>query len=116
VNSLKNNFISLIEVKKNRWVLYGWFVIEILQKTNYAVNFFVMHMSSFFGAIVLLILIDFYKKSKWLKTAPIFIEIIHSLYFQGVVDMGDVIFSLLGIIAYTVVFKSKKIKIRNKNE
>jgi hypothetical protein len=104
---LENNFIWVTD-KRFRIVLYGWCIIEILQKTNCAINFFVMHLSSFFGAIVLLYLIDFYKKSKWLKIAPIFIEIIHSFYYQGVIDIEDVIFSLLGIITYTVIFKRIK--------
>lgn len=108
MNFLKNNFTSLIEVKKNRWVLYSWFLIEVLQKTNYAVNFLVMHLSSFFGAIVFLILIDFYKKSKWLKIAPIIIEIIHSLYFQRVVDIEDIIFSILGIITHYFIFSKSE--------
>ncbi len=90
-------------------VLYCWFIIEVLQKTNYAVNFFVMHLSSFFGAIVFLYLIDFYNKNQWLKIVPIIIEIIHSLFVQGVVDMEDIIFSILGIITHYVIFsKSKK--------
>lgn len=103
------NNVQFINDRKIQFVICTWATIEILQNTKFASNFFVMHLSSFFGAIVLLYFIDFYKKSKWLKIAPIFIEIIHSLYFEGVVDMEDVIFSLLGIIAYTVVFKSKKI-------
>lgn len=110
---LKNNFYLFIEDKKIRLTLYGWFTIEILQQTEYAVNFFVMHLSSFFGAIVLLYLIDFYKKSKWLKITPIFIEIIHSLYLQEVIDIEDVVFSLFGIITYSLIFKrikGKKIK------
>ena len=35
--------------------------------------------------------IDYFKKNKWLKIAPIIIEVLHSLFFQGVVDIEDVL-------------------------
>ena len=112
-----NYFLSNIEWinnKKIRFIILSWACIEILQKTKYASNYFVMHLSSFFGALIFLYLIDFYKKSKWLKVIPIIIEILHSIYFLGVVDIEDVLFSLSGIMFYYFVFQ-KKLKLNNIN-
>lgn len=81
-----------------------------------------MHFSSFFGAIVFLYLIDYFRKSKWLKITPIIIEILHSLHFQKVIDYQDLFFSFLGIIFYHITFKYNalliiwsKLNIKNKN-
>jgi len=108
-----NYFLSNIEWinnKKIQFIILSWACIEILQKTKYASVYLVMHLSSFFGAFIILYLIDYYKKSKWLKVTPIIIEILHSIYFQGVVDVEDVLFSLSGIMFYYFIFlKNKKI-------
>lgn len=111
-----NYFLSNIEWinnKKIQFIILSWACIEILQKTKYASNYFVMHLSSFFGALIFLYLIDFYKKSKCLKVTPIIVEIFHSLYFQGVVDIEDILFSLSGIMFYYFIFQKNK-KIINK--
>lgn len=92
---------------KIQLVISSWALIEVLQNTKFASNFFVMHLSSFFGAIVFLYFIDYFKKNKWLKIAPIIIEVLHSLFFQGVVDIEDVLFSFTGIIIYYLVFTKK---------
>jgi hypothetical protein len=101
------NNVQFIYDWKIQLVICTWAVIEILQNTKFASNFFVMHLSSFFGAIVFLYFIDYFKKNKWLKITPIIIEILHSLFFQGVVDIEDVLFSFTGIIIYYLVFTKK---------
>lgn len=104
-----NRFILLFNNKKIHHIIYSWFLIEIIQKTKYASNYFVMHLSSFFGAIVFLYLIDFYKKSNWLKITPIIIEILHSLHFQKVIDYQDILFSFLGILFYQITFRNNSL-------
>lgn len=102
------NNVQFIYDWKIQLVICTWAVIEILQNTKFASNFFVMHLSSFFGAIVFLYFIDYFKKNKWLKIAPIIIEVLHSLYFQGVVDIEDVLFSFVGICFYQIVIRKHK--------
>lgn len=106
MNLILNN-VKFIYDRKIHLLICIWAIIEILQNTKFASNFFVMHLSSFFGAIVFLYLIDYFKKNKWLKITPIFIEIIHSKYFLGVVDIEDVLFSISGIIFYYFIFLKK---------
>jgi hypothetical protein len=102
------NNVKFIYDRKIQLVICTWATIEILQNTKYAINFFVMHLSSFFGAIVLIYFIDYFKKNKWLKTTPIIIEIFHSLYFQNKFDYWDVVFSIIGISFYQIfILKSK---------
>lgn len=102
------NNVQFIYDWKIQLVICTWAVIEILQNTKFASNFFVMHLSSFFGAIVFLYLIDYFKKNKWLKITPIIIEISHSLYFQNTMDYWDVLFSFVGICFYQIVFRKHK--------
>lgn len=116
------NNVQFIYDWKIQLVICSWATIEIFQNTKFASNFFVMHLSSFFGAIVFLYLIDYFRKSKWLKIAPIIIEILHSLHFQKVIDYQDLFFSFLGIIFYHITFKYNalliiwsKLNIKNKN-
>jgi hypothetical protein len=108
VNFLKNNFLLLINNNKLKGIIVGWFFVELAQKTKYASVYLVMHLSSFFGAFIFLYLIDYYKKSKWLKITPIFIEIIHSLCFLGAIDYEDVLFSVFGMTTYYIMFSNRK--------
>lgn len=108
MNFLINNFLVLINNNKLKGIIVGWFFVELAQKTKYASNFFVMHLSSFFGAIVFLYFIDYFKKNKWLKITPIIIEILHSLYFQNTMDYWDVLFSFVGICFYQIVIRKPK--------
>jgi hypothetical protein len=102
------NNVQFIYDWKIQLVICTWAVIEILQNTKFASNFFVMHLSSFFGAIVFLYFIDYFKKNKWLKIAPIIIEVLHSLYFQNTMDYWDVLFSFVGICFYQIVIRKQK--------
>ena len=108
------NNVQFIYDWKIQLAICTWAVIEILQNTKFAINFFVMHLSSFFGAIVLIYFIDYFKKNKWFKTTPIIIEVLHSLFFQGVVDIEDVLFSFLGIIIYYLVFTKNSFPLKEK--
>lgn len=118
---MKLSNVKFIYDFKIQLVICSWAIIEIFQNTKLASNFYVMHLSSFFGTIVFLYLIDYFKKSKWLKIIPLIIEILHSLHFQKVIDYQDLFFSFLGIIFYHITFKYNalliiwsKLKIKNK--
>lgn len=102
-----NKVVWIYDVKI-QLVISSWAFIEVLQNTKFASNFFVMHLSSFFGAIVFLYFIDYFKKNKWLKITPIIIEILHSLYFQNTMDYWDVLFSFVGICFYQIVLRKHK--------
>jgi hypothetical protein len=105
MNYVINKAYLFFDNKIIQITIFCWFFIEVLQNTKYANNYFVMHFSSYFGAIVLLYLLDFFKLSKWLNILPILIEIPHSLFFQGSIDIEDILFSLIGIISYLIIFK-----------
>ena len=108
MNYLKNKFLLFINNNNLKGIIIGWFFVELAQKTKYASVYLVMHLSSFFGAFILLYLVDYYKISKWLKLTPIIIEIFHSLYFQNKFDYWDIAFSFVGICFYEIIINISK--------
>ena len=90
-----------------------WVINEILQVTEafhkYALlNFLVLHLSSFYGAIIFCFLIAYLKLNKRLMIAPIAIEIFHSWLSCRCFDYSDLIFSLIGILAVIIIETKEK--------
>lgn len=92
-----------------------WVINEILQETEIFhqfpfLVFFVIHLSSLYGAIIFCFLIAYLKLNKTFMIAPIAIEIFQSRLSCRCFDYWDIIFSLIGIsIVLMILTKEKQI-------
>ncbi len=86
-----------------------WVINEVLQATealhNTPAEFWIFHVSSFFGAIVFCFLIEQLEWSKMLYMTPILIELLLSWYTCNCIDFWDIIFSAFGILVGAVCIK-----------
>ena len=79
---------------------------------NYTLlNFFVIHLSSLYGAIIFCFLIVYLKLNKTFMIAPIAIEIIQSWQSCNCFDYWDLIFSLIGILTVVMILTIEKNKL-----
>jgi hypothetical protein len=72
---------------------------------NTPAEFWIFHVSSFFGAIVFCFLIEQLEWSKMLYMTPILIELLLSWYTCNCIDFWDIIFSAFGILVGAVCIK-----------
>ncbi len=83
-----------------------WGISEVLQVTealhNTPAEFWIFHVSSFFGAIVFCYLTEHFRLPKLLYITPIMIELALSWYTCNCIDYWDIIFSAFGILVGVV--------------
>lgn len=87
-----------------------WIVNEILQHSGMAtdilvLNFLVLHLSSFYGAIVFTYLVYFINLNKLFLVSPLIIEILLSIYLYDAICYYDLFFSAVGIISSMLVIR-----------
>ena len=90
-----------------------WVINEILQETEVFHQFpffvfFVIHLSSLYGAIIFCFLIAYLKLNKTFMIAPIAIEIFQSWVSCRCFDYWDIIFSLIGILIVLMILTKEK--------
>jgi hypothetical protein len=94
-------------------VLVLWIINEILQYTEavrdiIVLNFLVIHLSSFFGSVVFVYLVEFLNLKKIFYGVPLFIEVVLSIYQYGYIDSWDLLFSIGGIITASLIICRSK--------
>jgi hypothetical protein len=100
---LKNRITKVVSVL--------WIINEVIQGTQICksvvlIHFFVIHISSFFGAIIFSLFIDHLDLNKKLLIVPLAIELLQSFDSCNCIDFWDLSFSFLGL--YTSLFIAKK--------
>lgn len=81
-----------------------WVINELAQFTEILnelqiLKILVVHLSSFYGAIIFCFLINELKLSKILIVCPVIIEIMQSWLSSDCIDFPDIVFSTIGILA-----------------
>jgi hypothetical protein len=93
-----------------------WVINELAQFTeilheSHVLKFFIVHLSSLYGAIIFCFLINELKLKRILFACPVFIEIFQSWSSCGCFDFTDILFSIIGIsIAQTILLIENKKK------
>ena len=99
-----------------------WVINEIIQATEvlheYKVfNFLVIHISSFYGAIIFCFLVAYLKLNKTFMIIPLAIEIFQSrLSSCNCFDYWDLLFSLIGILTVILILAKEKTNLLNTNK
>jgi glycopeptide antibiotics resistance protein len=74
-------------------------------------DFFIIHSSSLFGAIIFCFLIAYLKLKKTFMIVPLAIEILQSWLACRCFDYWDLIFSLIGILSVMIIETKEKNKL-----
>ncbi len=102
--------------KSNGWVLSRvlglWVLNEFFQATAVLgdfkwIHFLIIHLSSFYGAIVFSFLVTHLKLKHFFFATPLVIEVAKSINSCSCIDYWDLTFSLSGIII-GVLFSRRK--------
>jgi hypothetical protein len=92
------------------WVINEIIQLFVLYNKESPLGFFVVHLSSFYGAIIFCFLINYLKFTKILMIVPLVIELSESWITCNCIDYWDLLFSLIGIcIANLIIhFETRK--------
>jgi len=83
---------------------------EILHESH-VLKFFIVHLSSLYGAVIFCFLINELRLKRILFACPVFIEIFQSWVSSGCFDFPDILFSIIGILfAQTLLFYENRKK------
>ena len=92
-----------------RLTVVFWICNEVIQHVGIKINglfdFFIIHMSSFYGAFIVTYYLVDRKYSVYLLLIPLLLQMGYNLHFKNNIDFFDLLFFLIGGLVAFIFYK-----------